>query len=111
MNRYCLKILKHLTKSGNDKSTDYISTLFCPAIVQMCLEKLEEEKYIEHTDYLYPVNADISPVEVDNWFITLKGLDFLTDHKIEWLKFWIPIGITNGFSLIALILSIISLLA
>lgn len=110
MNRYCLKILKELSPPNPNSQLSNIKMFNCGGFKYDCISELEHQGYIVQSNEAYdPVNDKI--VEVKGWALTFKGYDYISQHRSDWLKFWIPLGITNAFTLIALIISVIALLA
>ncbi len=109
MNKYSLKILKRLARCRDIKSTKYLEDAFNRLNIHHYLEDLEKNGLIEHLIIQDDVDTEIE-TSMDFWILTIKGMDFLSDKKESNIHFWLPIIISNFFTLLALVLSIISLL-
>ncbi|WP_028551742.1 hypothetical protein [Paenibacillus sp. UNC451MF] len=105
MNKYKRAIIKRLLKRPH--SVEELADIHCNAIVLSCLQELEEVKYVEHVTECYVVDSTQTPTgekqECDNWIISLRGLDYLTERKRELLWKFLPIAI----SVCALVISIL----
>ena len=80
--------------------------MFCPNVVYLSLQALENEGLIEHVTEMYCVSDGFTPYPCDAWAVTMKGLDYLETEKRKRFHFWMPIITSNLISLAALIISI-----
>lgn len=107
MNSYCLKILNHLSTPGTDRTIEGLERLMCPKILHGSLQHLTKMKYIKYIHVVANINDGFKPIKTNSYAITLDGLDFIENHNKDSKKFWIPIILSNAFSLLALMIAIL----